>query len=257
MATAERRSDGLTVAAIAILAMCLVTFDHEALGHGGACLALNGHIRLLTSSIFRCDVKSGWIDPAGPATNLLMGAIALACAQLAARARTGLRLFLLLVTAFSFFWETGYLARAMLRRDGDLYFFARYLLGEVGPAERLLLGLLGLGLYLSTAWLVSDQLSRLWPAPKTARSVARTSWLWATLGAAVAALPYAIHDGSDLRDAALEIGAASIPLLVIPLGGGMAAPETSPVIERNYGVIAVAVVVYALFAGAMGRGLSL
>src|SRR5450755_2986394 len=56
------------------MAMCLVTFDHEALGHGGMCLALGGHIRILTSSIFRCDIRSVWIDPAGPFCNCLVGA---------------------------------------------------------------------------------------------------------------------------------------------------------------------------------------
>jgi hypothetical protein len=66
----ENGSDRLTAAAIGLLAMCIVTFDHEALGHGSACLLLHGHIRLLTSSLFRCDVRSGWIDPAGPFANL-------------------------------------------------------------------------------------------------------------------------------------------------------------------------------------------
>ena len=62
MSLTENKNDSLTVAAVAVLAMCVVTFDHEALGHGSVCLALHGHILLLSSSLFRCDVRSGWID---------------------------------------------------------------------------------------------------------------------------------------------------------------------------------------------------
>lgn len=62
----EQKSDQLTVAALGLLAMCLVTFAHEAVGHGGVCLLLGGHIRLLTSSVFRCDISSRWVDAGGP-----------------------------------------------------------------------------------------------------------------------------------------------------------------------------------------------
>ena len=49
------RHDWLTVAALSLFAMSVVTCDHETLGHGGTCLALGGHLRILTSSVFRCD----------------------------------------------------------------------------------------------------------------------------------------------------------------------------------------------------------
>jgi hypothetical protein len=57
--------------------LCVVSFAHEALGHGGTCLLFGGHITLLTSSLFHCDLRSGWIDPAGPGMNLLVGLLAL------------------------------------------------------------------------------------------------------------------------------------------------------------------------------------
>jgi hypothetical protein len=38
-----------TVAAIAVVAACIVIADHEVLGHAAACLALGGHIALVTS----------------------------------------------------------------------------------------------------------------------------------------------------------------------------------------------------------------
>jgi len=54
------KQDWLTAAALGLLAMCMEPFDHEALGHGG-CLLLGGHIRLLTTSLFQCDVSSKWL----------------------------------------------------------------------------------------------------------------------------------------------------------------------------------------------------
>ncbi len=258
MTATTERNDWLTVAALGLLAVCVVTFDHEALGHGGACLLLGGRITLLTSSVFRCDVTSGWIDPAGPASNLLMGAIALAGLRLAPRQRTKLRLFLILVTAFSFFWEAGYVMRAMLKRDGDLYFFARFMLGDVTPWVRWAAAAAGLALYVVTAWITSAGLTKLWPRAPVARAVARTAWFSGAVGAAVAALAFAGHDWGDVRDAALEIGGASFPLLFLPLRGARIDEAPAPaLIARSPAVIVLAVVVYGLFVATLGRGLSM
>jgi hypothetical protein len=181
MTATEGRNDWLTAAALGLLAMCAVTFDHEALGHGGACLLLHGRIVLVTSSLFRCDVKSDWIDPAGPGTNLLMGALALAWLRLIRPRRAALRLFLILVTAMSFFWEENYVVDAMHHRDGDLYFFARFLLGEV-PLWLRWAAAAGLALYVATIWMTAAGLSALWPEARVARAMARTAWLSATVG---------------------------------------------------------------------------
>src|SRR5580698_2541804 len=116
-ASVKSDNDLLTAASIGLIAMCLVTADHEAFGHGSACLLLHGHITLLTSSLFRCDVRSYWIDPAGPLGNLLGGTIALVLARFVPPGRAGLRLFLLCVTAFSYFWEGAYVVDAMVKRS--------------------------------------------------------------------------------------------------------------------------------------------
>jgi hypothetical protein len=94
--------------------MCLVTFDHEALGHGGMCLALGGHIHLLTSSIFRCDIRSVWIAPAGPFGNLLGGTLALLFVRLVPRRSAHVRLLLILVAGFAF-WPDAAVARRVAR----------------------------------------------------------------------------------------------------------------------------------------------
>lgn len=256
MTIATERPDPWTVAAIAVLAMCVVTVDHEALGHGGACLALGGRIRVLTSSIFRCDLRSIWVSPAGPACNLLAGLAALLLVRALPRAPAGWRLFLVLVTCFSFYWEAGYVIHAMYRRDGDLYFAGQDFLGEPSLWWRSGAACAGVGLYLFTTRFASRALSALWPDIGMARRVAFTAWACATAAAAGAAAAQSEADPGAVRDAVLEIGAAAFPLLFIPAGGrahGHAAAASA--LRRRPGTIAVAAAAYAVFVATLGRGL--
>jgi len=251
-----RKNDWLTAAAIGLMAMCVVTFDHEALGHGGLCVALGGHIRLLTSSLFRCDVKTGWLDVAGPLGNLFVATLALVCLRFVPARLPGLRLFLITVTAFGYFWESGYLIRAMHRKEGDLYFAVQYFWGEPSVGQRLLAASVGLIFFLFTARLASKLLLDLWPNAAQARSIARTVWISATLGAALAALAYQGHGWGDLRDSVLEIGLASFPFLFIPVRSGSAENPSPPaVLERSYSTVALAALMYAVFVATMGRGI--
>jgi len=255
MASSTARDDLPTVGAIALVAMCLVTFNHEGLGHGGACLALGGQVQLLTSSLFHCGRTSPLIDMAGPAANLLLGAAALVASAAVAPRRAGLRLFLILAAAFSLFWEGGYLVQAMLIREGDSYFAARDLLGEAGW-WRAALGAAGVAIYGGTLAATSRGLSGLWPDPARARRVARTAWLAATAGAALAALLYRGPEAArNLHDTLTEVGLASIPLLLIPRGRGMAGADGPARIAFDPAALSLAACVFALFAATQGRGL--
>lgn len=247
------KNDWLTVAAIGLLAMCMEPFDHEALGHGGVCLLLHGHIRLLTTSIFRCDLSSKWIVVAGPATNLFVGFLALIVRTRIPLRFSKTRLFLVLVTAFSFFWEGGYLILAMLRQNGDLYFFTQYMLGHVTVAERLIAAALGLALYMATSRLTSRALLTTASNAKASRAVARTVWLAATVGIILAA---AAGRWRGFSDAIMEIGLASFPLLLIPRDKSeMPDAVSSPAITRNYPVVMLALIVFAVFVATLGRGI--
>ena len=251
------KSDWLTVAAIGLLAMCLVTFDHEVLGHGSACLVLHGRILALSSSIFRCSQRSGLIDAAGPVTNVFCGLVALAARAVVPQRFVKLSLFLALVTAFSFFWEGGYLIHAMHQRDGDLYFFARWWLGSVTVWQRWVGAALGAALYLLSVRLTARALSEFWPDAKQARSMARVVWLCATMGTMLAAFDYSGGMPGDLRGAVLEIGVASFPLLFIPLHGRQSiASHPTCAITRSYPVIVLALATYAVFLVTLGHGLT-
>jgi hypothetical protein len=253
----ENRNDLLTVAAVGVLAMCVVTFDHEALGHGSVCVFLHGRILLLSSSLFRCNVQSGWIAAAGPLVNLLMGTLALASLRLVPTRLLIARVFLILITAFSYFWEWGYLIRAMYRRDGDLYYFAEFLLGHVSLWQRLTAMCVGLTLYIFTTRIISDELHMLWPQAHVARTVARTAWISASAGAAVAALAYTGHGWGDLVDAFLEIGGGSFPLLFIPLSDRQIEEiRLSSFIARSSVTVVLSAIIYAIFVVCLGRGIT-
>ncbi|HEY8948765.1 MAG TPA: hypothetical protein VIM56_07760 [Rhizomicrobium sp.] len=247
-------NDTATVGALAVIAMCVVTLAHEALGHGGACLLLGGHIELLSSSLFRCDLRSGWIDPAGPGMNLLVGLLALIARLAAPPGFVKTRFLLVLVTAFNFFWEGGYLMRAMILRDGDLYFFARFMMGAPSLWMRAAGFVAGLAIYAFAVRVTSRALAGMFDT-REGRRVARGAWIAAVIAAGAAALAYrGAPLWPDLRDALLEIGLASVPLLLIPRANEYA-PQARAIIGRSLPVIAGAAIVFAAFVMTLGRGM--
>ena len=162
------------------------------------------------------------------------------------------RLFLAIVTALSWFWEGGYAIHAMHRQDGDLYGFAQYMFGQVTLSERWIVAFLGLALYVSTIRLTSHALLSIAASGRQARTMARTAWIAAALGATAAAALG--PDGGDLRDAVLEIGLAAFPLLFIPWqGDGTGSARAA--ITRSALLISAAIIAFGLFAATLGHGI--
>jgi hypothetical protein len=113
-------------------------------------------------------------------------------------------------------------------------------------------------LYMIGIRLTSRALLHLWPEAAVARSVARTLWIAASIGAAVAALTYRGEGWGDLRDAVLEIAACAFPLLFIPLERfKLQTSEMSVTIARSYVAIVISLVVCGIFAATLGRGVAL
>ncbi len=245
------KNDLFTAAALAVLAACTVTVAHEALGHGTACLTLGGHITILSSSLFRCSAQSPWIDPAGPLMNLTIGTIALIIGRFAKA--PALRLFLLLVTTFSYGWEGGYAVQAMIKRDGDLYFAGRAFLGGPEMSWRIPGGGAGALLYLVNIRLASDGLRRLWPQAARARRIARVAGFSAMAAAGLAAMAYTGSGWRDLHDAIWEIAAGALPLLAIPRGEERLGEGVT--LARNPALIVTAIVTFGVFTATLGRGL--
>jgi hypothetical protein len=251
-AAPQPRDDVPTLAAIAILGMMISTVAHEAVGHGGMCLATGGQITRLTSVYFHCSPQTTLDTIGGPLGNLAAGVIALfACRFVPARfART--RLLLIFVTAFSLFWEGGYLMHAMLKRDGDWFFAARDVLGEAGETGwRIGGGVLGLLLDVACVTITARALRPYANGEGRAQRIARWVWLIAAATSVAAAGVYPDRDA--LKQAALEIGGASLPLLILAPKAGR--ETAAPQMTRSWPWIAAAVVLFAVFVWTMGRGI--
>jgi hypothetical protein len=234
--------------------MCTVTVAHEAIGHGGTCLAVGGHIRQLTSSIFQCDMYSRWIAPAGPMMNLAFGALALMLRRGVAHSHP-LQSFLIFVTAFAWFWEGGYCVQAMIKGDGDLYFAGHDFFGAPERPWRTVGAMLGLALYAGTARLTSAALRERFGDIARARRAARWVWFGGTLGATVAAAVYPGPGLHDLHDAVFEVGVASVPLLWLPFrSSAPGAADAAPVrFDARFYVLVT--LVYAIFVVTLGHGI--
>jgi hypothetical protein len=215
---------------------------------------------LVSSVYFRCTAQSAWIAAAGPAGNLVMSAAAWTALQAAPARLNRWRWFLMLIGAFSVFWEAGYLLSSTVLGEGDWAIAARAALGDSSWHWRPLTTGLGVVLYVLGARLTGAAVRSIVGGSQTAdrrRWVAllRTSWIAAGLAASLAAAAYAPDRITAIRQAFLEIGAASLPMLILParIRRGTASP--APPIRRHLGWIAFAGAVYAAFVATLGRGI--
>ena len=245
------RDDLLTVCVIAVAAACITTTAHEAIGHGGACLAGGGTITRLTSVYFHCEPGNPWIDGAGPAGDLIAAALAFVWRATLPPSRPRLKLLLLLVAAFSLFWEAGYVIYAMVLQKGDWALAATSAFGGLSWPVRIGGVALGLALYRIGSRVTEAGLRTMVGGGGRARRILRWSWLAATVAACAAAAFYT-PDRDAIKQAALEIGAASFPMLLIR----PAQAETSgPAVTRSLGWIVFAALIYAAFVATLGQGM--
>jgi hypothetical protein len=129
--------------------------------------------------------------------------------------------------------------------------------GNVFLWRRLLAIGVGLSLYVFTTRIISDELRKLWSQAHVARAVARTVWISAGAGAAVAVLAYTGDGWGDLIDAVMEIGGAPFALLFIPLSDRQIEESGfSSFIARSSVTIVLSAISYAVFVVCLGRGIT-
>lgn len=255
MGVSKSRDDIATVVAIAVLAACVTTVAHEAMGHGLTCLALGGEITQLTSVYFQCSAQGTVIAAGGPAGNLIAAAACWWAFSLTPASAARTRFFLMLTMAFSLFWFAGYLGYSAARRTGDLYFVAADLFGEPPFALRIGAIIVALVLYfvgVRATRHLADQIST---DPKRLRRTLYIAWIAASFAGIIAALFYAPNRLAAATQAALEIGAASLPLLTRAVVAPIGANAPNPIITRSWSWIIASLIVFALFAATLGRGL--
>jgi hypothetical protein len=245
--------DRLTLAAIAVIAMAVTTAAHEAVGHGAACLANGGTITRLTSVYFQCSAHATWVAGGGPLGNVVAAVLAWAALGLLSATAARLRMFFLLVMAFSAYWFAGYLLYSAIKNDGDLYFVAADLIGRPDAAARVVGGLIAIGLYVLSTVLVVRQARRFTAEDDPGRAVrlTRIAWFAATLSACLATFAYAPDRLEATHQAFLEIGAASLPLLFLRVRAPAGQVRVGP-IERSW--IGAGVLVLGAFIASLGVG---
>jgi hypothetical protein len=131
---------------LGMLAFVCACVSHEAIGHGGACLAGGGRIVLLTSVFFRCEPATSLVDAAGTVMNLAVAGLAWLAFSRFALSST-MRLFAIFVFAFNAMWGTGYFIYSAVLNTGDLAFVWRAYTVAPEWLCRVLLGGVGVFLY--------------------------------------------------------------------------------------------------------------
>ena len=236
-----------TLGAVAAVAFIVACVAHEAIGHGGMCLAVGGRVTLLTSVYFQCTNGGPLTDAAGPLMNLIVGA---AC-WLLARKRplaSHTRLFFVLAMAFNLFCGAGYFIFSAVTNTGDWAFVLRDLSLEPRWLWRLLMGALGAVIYVRSARAVAAHVPPgtplVWP------------YLVAGVVSCVAALCYAGSALPAVREAAQESFGAAIGLPILAYRNTKQArtPPSPVLVAHSNGWLLFAALVTMLFFLVLGRG---
>jgi len=236
-----------TLGAISAVSFIVACVAHEAIGHGGMCLAVGGRIRLLTSVYFSGTNGGPLTDAAGPLMNLVAGAVCLALAR--GRPQTSLsRLFFTLAMAFNFFWGGGYFIFSAVTNTGDWAFVLRELSLEPAWFWRCLMGALGVVIYARSMRVFAS----------TWRPEVPLVWPYLAAGA-VACVSVLFFSGPvlpALREAAQESFVANVGLLGVAYrrrGRTPAAPSQG--VPADSGLwIAFGALATVLFFLTLGRG---
>jgi hypothetical protein len=148
----------LTVAGIALAAFTVADIAHEAIGHGGACLALGGKVLLLSSTYEDCSLRSPLIDGAGPMAGIVAAIAFYLLLRLKPPKSSATRAFLFLGFAFTAFWNFGYMIKSGIYNTGDWAFVVAGLHPQM--VWRTILTIVGIVFYAVTMRLLTASLRR-------------------------------------------------------------------------------------------------
>jgi hypothetical protein len=126
---AAPRDSAMMLGALGVLAYAASMMTHEALGHGGYCLALGGHNVMLTAWAEACSVQPPGIEAAGPGMQFGAGLLAWLVLHRLSPGAARLRYFFWLYMVFNLLVSSGYVAFSGVADFGD----AAVLIAELSP----------------------------------------------------------------------------------------------------------------------------
>ena len=109
----------MMLAALGVLAYAGSMMTHEALGHGGYCLAFGGHNVMLTAWGESCDLRAAGIEAAGPLAQFGAGLLAWLILRQVSPTAARLRYFLWLYMVFGLLVSSGYVVFSGVTNFGD------------------------------------------------------------------------------------------------------------------------------------------
>lgn len=255
--------NALMLGALGILAYAASMMTHEALGHGGYCLAAGGHNAMLTAWGERCSFADGQppgIEAAGPGLQLAAGLLSWWVLPRLPMQASRLRYFVWLYMVFNLFVASGYAAFSGVTDFGD----AAVLIAALNPhlLWRGVLTLFGAAAYYLAMWIAASELKRFVGMNDGSRSVFRLVLIpYATAGVfacCAGALNRTMPTGIAVGLAAASSFGAGFGMLRLP--AMQSAITKSPLwpavfIRWSAGWMLAALLVVAVFLLLIGPGL--
>jgi hypothetical protein len=250
----------MMLATMGILAYAASMMTHEALGHGGYCLAVGGHNAMLTAWEERCNfpgVPAFGIEAAGPGVQFGAGLLAWLVLHLLSLDAVRLRYFFWLFMVFDLLISSGYVAFSGVTDFGD----AAVLIAGLHPhvAWRGGLILLGSVVYFLSMRAAALELKRFAGLDDANSRLFRLVWIpYATAGVfacCTAALNRTMGHGAAIGLAAASSFGGGLGILRLPdMQRGMASKGSSPTVYLNWSAawgvaVAVVIVVFLFFIG--------
>jgi hypothetical protein len=248
--------------ALGILAYAASMMTHEALGHGGFCLAVGGQNAMLTAWAERCNfpnVQPSGIEAAGPGLQFGAGVLAWLLSHRLPAEAVRLRYFLWLYMIFSLFVSSGYVAFSGITDFGD----AAVIIASLKPhiIWRVVLILLGAGVYYMSMRLAASELKRFVGTHDGSRSFFRLVWIpYVTAGVfacCAGALNRTMAPGVALGLAAASSFGAGFGMLRLPDMQRQMSMRTTiagDYLSWSVGWVLAALVVVAAFLFIIGPG---
>ena len=242
---------------LGILGYAASMMTHEALGHGGYCLAFGGHNVMLTAWGESCDLRAPGIEAAGPGLQFGAGLLTWFVLRSVSSITGRLHYFVWLYMAFDLFVSSGYVAFSGVANFGD----AAVLIAGLPPSAVWRGGLVVLGSvsYFLSMRVAASELKRFSGADDGSRRLWRLVFIPYVAAGVFAccsgALNQTMGHGAAIGLAAASSFGAGFGLLRLPdMQRGLPSNKTSPARYLTWNAVwgvagAVTIMLFLFFIG--------